>query len=286
MKNLNLYILLLLSVTTLSWSQDGQSQSVDLQTGPELQLEYRPGTNQANPVDCFMYFVPLTSPIGISVESEPGTNFSASITSWKRTQNGNSIFVECDFEVTGQGKYAAVYDSEEMISKRLNGETDLKKVKEITKMLEWIRLSGACLGRIEAVGKIVKDEVRMEQVIISFNRGKSESPVEVSMYDIPRKKGQFLYANRKNCQVARINSLTFKRTDEDTPRMSVEIASLKKEKEKEGFFSHLTAMIANILCTSTAVAPVGNSTMMDFGTALYQKQSEFTFPKADNIKNM
>ncbi|MHC4552779.1 MAG: hypothetical protein ACYSUT_08435 [Planctomycetota bacterium] len=257
-----------------------------MQTGPELQLDYQSGTKQSNPVDSFMYFLPLISPIGISVETDPGTTFAANITSWKRTQEGKTIYVECDFDVTGKGKYAAVYDSGEMIGKRLKRETDLKKVKEITKMLEWIRLSSACLGRIEAVGKTVNGEVQMDEVVISFNRDKSQSPVEVSMYDIPNKKGQFLYANRRNAHIARINSLTFKRTDSGTPQMSVEIASLKKAKDKEGFLSHLTAMIANILSTSTAVAPVGNSTMLDFGTALYEKQSEFTFPKATNIKNM
>lgn len=284
--NMKLYILLLLSLTALSWSQAIQSQTMDLQTGPELLLDYQPGTNQSNPVDCFMYFVPLTSPTSVTVKTEPGTTFSANITSWNRIQNGKTIHVECNFDITGKGGYAAVYDADEMISKRLATEKNADDTREITKMLEWIRLSGPCQGRIQAIGKVVSNEVRMDRIEVSFNRGSTQSPVEVSIYDVPNKKGQFLYANRKNCQVARINSLTFNRTDDGSPRMSVEIASLKKAKTKEGFFSHLTAMIANILSTSTSVAPVGNATMMDFGTALYEKQPAFTFPKAANINNM
>ncbi len=282
-----LYILLVLSVTTVVVAQGVQTQSSPgLLSGPELRLGYHPEAGQANPVDCFMYFVPLTSPTSVTVSTAPGTTFSANIISWKRRQNGNTVRVECDFEVTGSGSYSAMYDSTEMIQKQFTHDKKKKSTKEITKLLEWIRLSGACQGRIECIGTVDGEEVQMDSIEVSFNRDNSKSPVEVSIYDVPRKKGQFLYANRKNCQVARVNALKFQRTEDGTPRMSVEIASIKQAEKKEGFFSHLTAMIANILSTSTAVAPVGNSTMMDFGTALYQKQPAFTFPKAANIKQL
>ena len=278
------YIALLLSVTALTWASSVREQStLTLQTGPELLMGYHPDIQQNNPVDCFMYFVPLTSPIGVSIETAAGTTFSANFISWDRRQNGQTITVECDFDITGQGRYAAVYDADEMIRKRLPG-ADEQSPKELTKLLEYISLSGPCQGRIKGVGTMIGDNVQMERIEVSFNRDNSESPVEVSMYDIPRKRGLFSYGNRRNCQVARINCLTFKRNDDGAPRMSVEIASLKKARNKEGFFSHLTAVIANILSTSTAVAPLGNATMMDFGTALCEKQAAFTFPKATNIK--
>ena len=215
----------------------------------------------------------------------PGTTFSANIISWKRRQNGKTVHVECDFEITGEGSYSAMYDSNEMIQKHFRHKKK-GKTKEIPRLLEWIRLSGSCKGRIEGVGTVEGDDVQMHSIEVSFNRDNTKSPVEVSIYDVPRKKGQFLYTNRKNCQVARVNALKFQRDEDGSPRMSVEIASVKKANSKEGFFSHLTAMIANILSTSTTVAPVGNTTMMDFGTALYQKQPAFTFPKAANIKQL
>ena len=278
------YILLVLSITLVSMAQGIQSQTTEnLVTGPELQLGYQSQDGLSNPVDNFMYFVPLTSPTSVMVSTEPGTTFSANITSWKRRQNGNTVYVECDFEITGSGAYSALYDSNEMINKNLVQDKK-QDAKELTKLLEWIRLGGPCLGRIEGVGAVDGENIRMESIEVSFNRDGSKSPVEVSIYDVPRKKGQFLYANRRNCQVARVNALKFKRNDDGTPRMSVEIASVKKADSKEGFFSHLTAMIANILSTSTTVAPVGNTTMMDFGTALYEKRPAFTFPKAANIK--
>jgi hypothetical protein len=66
--------------------------------------------------------------------------------------------------------------------------------------------------------------------------------------------------------------------------MAVELASVKKAHEQEGFLSGLTAFIANILNTSTPVSTIGNTTMMDFGLALYHKKQAFTFPAASNFK--
>ena len=279
---LHLFILFFIGITAFACAGEIQSGSgEDILTGPDLLLNYHPKANQANTVDCFMYFIPLTSPATLTITTTPETTFSASITSWQATQKGNSVHVECDFEVTGQGDYSASYDPEEMIRNRLAEEGN---PKEITKLLEWIRLGGPCLGRINGHGKIVNGTIQMESVEVSFNRDNSKSPVEVSMYDVPRKRGEFLFENRKNAQVARVNCLKFKRDKDGSPRMSVEIDSLKKKESKEGMFSRLTAMIANVLSTSTPIEPVGNTTMMNFGTALYKKQPVFTFPYAPNIK--
>lgn len=249
--------------------------------GPKLRLDYDAAADPSNPVDCFMYFVPLTSPTPVAVTTAAGTTFRARISSWKTTRKGNSVNVACDFEVIGQGVYRASYIPEQLIHYRIG---DQQSPGELTKMLEWIRVDGPCLGRIEGKGKIVNGDITMESVEISFNRDNSKSPVQVSIYDIPNVRGQFLFENRKNCQFARINSLTFNRDDDGAPRMAVELDAVKKHDEKEGIFSRLTAMIANVLSTSTPIHPVGNATMMDFGTALYKKEPVFNFPHADNIK--
>ena len=253
----------------------------DSLTGPALRLDYRSKADLSNPVDCFMYFVPLTSLTSMAVTTHPDTTFSAGITSWNTEQKGDVVHVQCDFQITGKGVYSVSYCPQEMIRSQL---TKKPKAKEVTKLLEWIRLDGPCLGRIDGFGKVVNGNIQMESVEISFNRNNSESPVEVSLYDVHQKNGKFVFENRKNCLVARINSLKFKQNEGGSPRMSVEVASLKKHEGKEGFFSRLTAMIANVLLTSTPIAPTGNATMMDFGTALYKKQPVFTFPYASNIE--
>jgi hypothetical protein len=81
---------------------------------------------------------------------------------------------------------------------------------DYTQLLEWIRLNGPCLGRIQGIGQIVNQTIKMEFIEVVFNRNNMLSPVEVSIYDIPCVNGEFLYENRYNCKIARINSLTFK----------------------------------------------------------------------------
>lgn len=277
-----LLILFLILPVASGYANDMQiNPAANISTGPALHLDYGSQAGLSNPVDCFMYFVPLTSLTSLAVTTEPDTTFSASITSWTTKQQGNVIRVQCDFQITGQGVYCASYCPQEMIRSQLANKPN---TREVTKILEWIRLDGPCLGRIEGFGKIVNGNIQMESLEVSFDRDNSTSPVEVSLYDVRRKDGEFLFENRKNCLVARVNSLKFNQDQDGSPRMSVEIASLKKHEGKEGLFSRLTAIIANVLFTSTPIAQTGNATMMDFGTALYKKQPVFTFPYASNIK--
>jgi hypothetical protein len=259
-----------------------EAGSQQFMTGPTLQLNYDSNT-KINPVYNFMYFIPLTSPTSVSVEMAEGTTFTAHLTSWKKKQSKNTVFVECDFKVVGEGAYSVIYDPNEMIGTKINCKDYDENDKKISTLLEWIRLDGPCLGHVKAVGVIDGDNVRMDSIDVSFNRDGTKSPVQVSLYDIVRKDNKFTLDNRVNGQVARINTIKFQRT-QDSPEMSVEIASLTKNQGKEGFLSRLTAMVANILSTSTPISEVGNDTMMDFGLALYQKQDLFVFPRAVNVK--
>ena len=279
-----LYIIiagLVLQTGLLAKTVENDSYS-QLMTGPTLQLNYDSKTKQ-NPVYNFMYFIPLTSPTSVSVEMAEGTTFTAHLTSWEKKQVKNTVFVECDFKVVGKGAYSVIYDPNEMIGTKINRKEYDKGDKKIDTLLEWIRLDGPCLGHVKAVGTVDGDNVQMDSILVSFNRDGTKSPVQVSIYDILRKDNTFEYENRSNCQVARINTIKFQRT-EKSPEMSVEIASLTKGKGKEGFMSHLTAFVANILSTSTPISEVGNDTMMDFGLALYEKQDLFVFPRALNVK--
>ncbi|MCE5186980.1 MAG: hypothetical protein LLF76_12730 [Planctomycetaceae bacterium] len=233
-------------------------------------------------MDAFMYFVPLTSPTSIVIATQSNNTLRAKVTSWKTEQADGKAYVECDFTISGDGSYCAFYDPNEMIQdcSHENGP----EASEYPELLEWIRLSGSCLGHIRAVGKVAGNSVKMERIEVRFNYRGTQSPVEVSIYDVPRVDGEFLYANRRNCRIARINSLQFKQCSNGLPRMSVQLASIRKAHRRDGFLSGLTAMIANLLSTTTPVSTIGNATMMEFAKALYEKEQAFTFPQARNFK--
>ena len=66
--------------------------------------------------------------------------------------------------------------------------------------------------------------------------------------------------------------------------MGIKVASISDTGESEGFFSGLKGTIANLFIKPTKVDKLGNTTMLEFGYALLQKNTTFTFPKAKNIK--
>jgi hypothetical protein len=250
-------------------------------TGPTLQLNYTPSEQLQNTVDAFMYFVPLNSLSAVSTETDPNTSFAAGIINWNRKDFRNNTFtLTCDFEITGSGLYKVVYDPGEMINLVARKH---RKDKKLTGLLDWIQFDGACKGRIEAKGKNQGKDTFIEEVVISFNRDGQRSPVTIAIYDIPRVDKRFDYSNRQNSTLARVNTLTFRRSEDD-PRMNVEIATVSKPQETEGFFSSLTAMFANLLLSAQPVSAVGNDTMLDFGLALYHKKPEFTFPVAEALR--
>ncbi len=66
--------------------------------------------------------------------------------------------------------------------------------------------------------------------------------------------------------------------------MGITIASIAKKNESAGFFGRIKGAIANMFIEPLKVTKLGNNTMLEFGEALFQKKTTFTFPKAKNIK--
>ena len=59
---------------------------------------------------------------------------------------------------------------------------------------------------------------------------------------------------------------------------------MPKKNESAGFFGKIKGAIANMLIKPLKVTKLGNITLLEFGEALFQKNTTFTFPKATNIK--
>jgi hypothetical protein len=177
--------------------------------GPELLIDYAPRGKHTNPVDKFMYFVPLVAPTSVVGFEDPNTTLSAAITTHQILEQPENFKVSCEFEVKGAGVYTAVFDPDQMIAFYTKSAG---KSKPIRFMLYSIRMSGPCSGVIEISGLIQRGEKKVENVLVRFNRDGSQSPVFVSMYDVPCIQDRYAYENRYNEQIARINSLCFTRS--------------------------------------------------------------------------
>lgn len=249
--------------------------------GPVLYLDYARREQYDNKVEAFMYFVPLISPTGVQIEIDPKTKFSAGVINRAFQVTGKNTFkLICDFDVYGTGWYRVVYTSKEMIDfvrQRHPNE------KHLTKLLDWIQVDGPCQGQIIVLGRKQQQDVIIEQMTISFVRGETKSPVKTCIYDLPCVNDHYDYAYRSNVLIARVNALTFRRT-ETSPRMSVQIGSVVSENASEGWFSAFSAILANFLLPAQPVSVIGNQTMLQFGKALYFGEPEFVFPEAQTIR--
>jgi hypothetical protein len=249
-------------------------------SGPTLLLGYGEKESPKNPISSFMYFVPLISRTLVDREISANNDQRVSIIKCEKKVATGSFHVVCEFEILGSGFHKTTYDAEGMISAHIH---DVQKGESLTRILDYIKIEGEGFGLVEVKGTLTGSAPAVVEVSVEFNARGHRSPVTVGLYDIQPKEGQYKYENRSNRIVARVNSLVFKKT-EKTPRMGLSLASIAGQSESDGFVSAMKGVIANLFIRPPRVAELGNKTMLEFGRALLEHKSTFTFPKAKNIK--
>ena len=138
-------------------------------------------------------------------------------------------------------------------------------------MLDYIKFEGEGVGLIEVNGTMAGSTPTVTEVDICFNAGDQKSPVTIGLYSVKPQDGQYKYENRYNEIIARVNMLAFKKTQE-TPKMGIEIASIHKKTEDEGFWSTIKGLIASFFIKPLEVDKLGNDTMLNFGYALLEQK--------------
>jgi hypothetical protein len=269
-----------ISVHSDESAADGNNVVGDINYGPTILLSYSREGFKKNPIASFMYFVPLISPKLVDRETSSDNEQQVGIISYRRKVTLESFNVVCETEMSGKGFHKNTFDSAGLTETHTD---ELEKGESLINMLDYIKFEGEGFGLIEVKGTMTGSIPTVTEVDLHFNARGSKSPVTVSIYDIKPKDGQYNYENRSNQIVARVNSLIFKKT-EKTPRMGIELASIRNAAESEDFVSGLKGILANIFIRPPKVSELGNETMLNFGRILLEQKSSFTFPKAINIK--
>lgn len=256
----------------------GDCPGADKTSGPTLLIDYQDG-GPGNPVDTFMYFVPLVAPTAMDVYTDPNTTLNARIISRTSKESDSEFTTVCTFEIRGSGVYEAFFEPTEMIAFNLEGNT---KPRTLHNLLRSIRVDGPMRGSLEVFGTIQDTQRQVNKVQLRFDLD-GKSPVAAHLYDVKSDGKTCLFENRFHEQLARIDSLSFVRGG-NPPRMTTEVGAVAGEKQKEGFFAAFKAMLANWFLPPLPIAAVGNETMMNFGMALDTTQPAFTFPYAQNLR--
>jgi len=250
--------------------------------GPTILLSYSKETFKENPITSFMYFVPLISLTGVERQNSADNEQQIGIVSYESKITPKSFNVVCEFEMLGKGFYNNAFDPVGMMAIFID---ELKEGESLTNMLDYIKFEGEGFGRIQVKGTIADSTQTVTEINMQFNAKSRKSPVTIGLYDVKPENGQYLYKNRANQSIARVNSLVFKKSKKD-PRMGIKVASISKSPDSDGFWATIRGSIANLLIRPPKVDKLGNDTMLDFGYALLKQKPKFTFPKAKNIKDV
>jgi hypothetical protein len=252
-------------------------------TGPTLHFDYGNGRPLENPLDKFMYFVPLISPDPIAVSTNAGNTQCARVISCECQTNGTSFHALCKFELTGQGLQQNVFDHAEFIRRH---EQDLRAGKKLLCQLDAINVQGAGSGSVEIKGTLTDDRITVTEVRLRFNGDDRISPVIIWLHNISYHDGAI---HLENELVARVNMLTFNQKS-GRPKMEVTLASVKPMAAAnslwQNFLGRVKGMVANLLIPPLNVPADGHQAMMDFGLALAMKNTNFTFPFATRLKTV
>ena len=247
--------------------------------GPTILLSYSEETLKENPICSFMYFIALISPLPVESETSVNNRQQTGIISYRRQVTPPTFHVACEFEMAGEGFSTYIFDPAGAIAQR---SAEVKRGETLTNMLDYISFEGAGFGGIQVRGTIDGSIETVTEVDVEFNARGRESPVTIGLYEIKAKNGQHSYANRSNEIVARVNTLTFKRSAR--PRMGITVASIAGKTGKAGFWGRFKAVVANLFIEPVEVDKLGNDAMLDFGYALLRQQPAFTFPRAENLR--
>jgi hypothetical protein len=248
--------------------------------GPTIMLSYDILKPLKAPTASFMYFIPLISPTSVSTEISSNNRQQAMFLSYEKSVILNSFTLSCEFELQGSGFFMDIFDPNGVIS--TFGE-EIKKNAPVKNILDYIRLEGEGFGRIDVKGTIADSNVTVTQVDVRFGT-KGKSPVTIGLYSVSPENGRYKYENRHNEIVAKVATLTFKKTDGD-PRMGIEVVSVNKASRPNSYVGRVKGFVVNFFIEPVQISKLGNDTMLKFGHALLDKQTSFTFPKAANIKS-
>ena len=249
--------------------------------GPTVLIDCSKEGFRKNPAASFMYFVPLISPTLVESQISLNNRQEAGFTSYKRKLRSKSFYICCEFQMQGKGFQTNSFDPKEMIN--INKES-AEEGETLTNMLDYIKFDGEGYGRVEVKGRIAGSKETVTEVNVHFrNSIWQKSPVTIGLYSIKPVDGEYKYENRYNKLIARVDTLTFKRS-ETIPKMGITIASLHGDTKSNGIWGNIKGTIANFFIKPLKVSKLGNDTMLDFGYALLKEKRTFTFPKAENLK--
>jgi hypothetical protein len=244
-------------------------------------LGYVGGKPQDNPIEKFMYFVPLISPSPISVSTNAGNTQTVRVLYSRCQTNGAAFHATCEFEVLGEGLQRNIFDHSDYINEH---EKELKAGQRLAYQLDSINILGSGSGSVEIEGVLTNGHRMVTEMRLHFNSHARTSPVSIRLHDFVYRDGA---VHLENEIAGRVNTLVFYQKSGE-PKMQVILASLKSENAGDSiwanFVGRIRGVVANLLIPPLTVPADGNQAMMNLGLAIATEEATFTFPFATRLR--
>jgi hypothetical protein len=247
--------------------------------GPTVDLRSN-GEYHENPVDEFMYFVPLISPVDVTIEISANNKQVGNLVSYEGRKTDKNFYASCEFRMKGDGYYTNYFDPNGMLEWNME---ETKRGKTLKNILDYIKFEGEGYGRVDVKGKFTDSGKVVTNVDVHFDARSEKSPVTVGLYTLKPVDGEYDYKDRYNMMVARVRTLSFEKSDA-VPEMAIKVGAVGSDEDSLGGWEQFKGFLANFLIKPIKVDKDGNQAMLDFGLALYEEYEEFTFPKATKLK--
>lgn len=268
-----IFFVFLLVIGTNSFSQTH---------GPTIAIEVCNNEHSFNPIEEFMYFVPLTSPVSVRSEKSEGNTQHVRFLSHKIDRGSRTFTLKSEFQVTGEGYCKIFFDPQEVIVESLLID---KRMRTLKNLIEYIRIDGAGYGQFDVSGKVVDGKEVVDKVKVSFNGRNHRSLVTVGVFSVKPVEGKYNYEDRYDVTVARVNALTFTRSEnEKIPKMGLEFASIGSASNFDGFLGKIRGFVANLLVPPVDIEKDGNQSVLNFAANIVRHKPSYTFPIAKNLK--
>lgn len=225
-----------------------------------------------------MYFVPLVSPTPMNAERSKVNTQEVYLHAPVIEIGRDRFVVTCGIEIHGEGRLRHVVDH------RVNLEKNAARLREgavLERQLDEITIEGAGRGDIRVEGMISNQTPRVLEVELRFSGHGKPSPVTIGLVDLSEANGAL---QRRNEQVARVQSLAFRASTSSVPRMHVHVGSVMDKDAGGGWWQRMggavTGFAANLFLKPIRVDAVGHATMLRLGANLAAGRDHFTFPSA------
>jgi hypothetical protein len=222
-----------------------------------------------NPIESFMFFVPLLSPDPVATICSSNNTQCVRLVSSVSRSRGHSLDATYKFQFTGNGSYISRFENPAYRRKIASGTV-------LEYQLDYFEVTGSGDVWMDVVGTVSNGLPSVSEVRLHFDAS-GRSLVTANIYSLRCQNGVL---KREKDTMVEVNTLIFKRR-QGPVRMEVTFGSIRPKNASSGvwqdFVGQLKGKVANLVVKPMVVSALGNDAILEMGQAMAAGSPTFRF---------